>query len=90
LGAIFGREESRRALGETHAQVFQQWLNLPLALKRDDVLEYLSTVDPPASDFVDYWKKSGLAKSYFPAAANEAEKQLFVREFAILVEILGC
>jgi hypothetical protein len=90
LGDIFGRDEARRALGETHSQIFQEWLNLPLSAKRDDIHEYLSGVDDPPSALVDYWTKTGIAGTYLPPTAHEAEKELFVREFAVLVETLKC
>ncbi len=90
LGAIFGRDESRRALGDSHAQVFQQWLNLPLSAKRVDLREYLDVSLEPASAVLDYWMKAGIAKSYVPASAHEGEKQLFLHEFALLIETLRC
>ena len=90
LGAIFGRDESRRALAETHATVFQQWLNLPMKEKHGDLQEYLTSVDSPASDYVNYWARSGVSKTLIPSSARGAEVELFTREFAILVETLRC
>jgi len=90
LASLFGREESRRALGQTHAQMFEQWLKLPLANKREDLVEYLAGVQPSPCEVVDYWTKSGIARSYLPSSAREAEKQLFTREFAVLVQTLKC
>jgi hypothetical protein len=90
LGSIFGRDESRRALGDSHSQLFQQWLKLPLAQKRQDLVEYLESVEPPSCAVVEYWAKAGIPGSYLPASARDAEQQLFLREFAILVETLKC
>jgi len=90
LSAIFGRDESRRALGDSHSRLFQQWLTLPLADKRQDLIEYLAGLGPSAPEVVDYWTKSGLATGHLPPSARAAEKQLFLAEFAVLVETLPC
>jgi hypothetical protein len=90
LGAIFGRDESRRALGEAHTQIFQLWLNLPLAAKQADLVEYLAGVEDAPAAVVDYWTKAGVSRSYLPGSAREADRELFLREFAVLVETLKC
>jgi hypothetical protein len=89
LAALFGREESRRAMAEVHREVFQEWLNLGLASKRDDLMEYLLTVEDKASA-VSYWRKAGMAPAHLPRTATEAERELFFREGAIVVETLTC
>jgi hypothetical protein len=90
LGAIFGRDESRRALGEAHTQIFQLWLNLPLAAKQEDLVEYLTSVEDPPAAVVAYWAKAGVSRGYIPRSAGEAEQELFLQEFALLVELLKC
>jgi hypothetical protein len=37
LAAIFGRDESRKALSQSHQAVFQEWLNLALREKKEDL-----------------------------------------------------
>jgi hypothetical protein len=90
LSDIFGRDESRRALGESHAHVFQQWLNLPMAAKREDLVAYLTGREDARPLVLDYWTSAGISRSYLPQAAHDGERELFVREFEILVEILKC
>ena len=88
LAAIFGREESRRALRQGHGQVFQQWLNLPLEQKRDDLEQYLDRLDGPRRTVLRHWAESRVYRGYTPPSARESERELFFQEFEILLEIL--
>jgi hypothetical protein len=90
LGAIFGREESRRALGDAHAQIFQQWLILSLGAKHEDLSEYLKSVDDDRTAVLEYWTQAGISGSYLPRSVRKAEQELFEREFAVLLETLEC
>ena len=90
LSTLFGRDESRRALSEGHRQVFQEWLNLPLSEKREDLDDFLKSAGEERNTFLKFWMKSGAPANSLPASAFEAEKELFVKEFAILVETFRC
>jgi hypothetical protein len=90
LAAIFGRDESRRALADSHHRVFQQWLNLSLAKKRADLLEYLAGLREPKPAVLGHWARNGSYRSYLPASARESDQDLFFREFEVLLETLNC
>ena len=68
LASIFGRDESRRALSQSHQTVFQEWLNLPLADKRDDLSAYLSGLDDPRPEVLDHWASLRPYRGYMPAS----------------------
>lgn len=88
LASIFGREESRKALRQGHGQIFQQWLNLPLEQKRNDLLDYLDDLEDPRRTVLSHWKQSRVYLGYTPPSAREGERELFLQEFEILLEIL--
>jgi hypothetical protein len=90
LTAIFGREESRRALATSHQRVFQQWLNLSLEQKRADLVEYLESLTDPRTAVLKHWAHNQTYRSYIPAATRESEEELFFEEFAVLLETLTC
>ena len=90
LGALFGRDESRRALGEAHAHIFQQWLILPLSAKHEDLVKYLASLDDTRAAVLEYWTKTGISRGYLPRSVQEADEQLFFSEFAVLLETLEC
>jgi hypothetical protein len=90
LSAIFGRDESRKALAESHQTVFQQWLNLSLAKKRDDLLEYIEGLRDPKPAVLRHWTRNRSYRTYVPASVRESERQLFFQEFEVLLETLNC
>jgi hypothetical protein len=90
LASIFGREESRLALGQLHEAVFREWLKRPLAAKLDDLAEYLNSLEEPRRLIIQHWRKVPTYRAYIPASARESERELFFTEFEVLVETLGC
>jgi hypothetical protein len=88
LFSSFGRDEAVRALRESHVEAFRAWLNLPLAEKSDDLSAYLIALENPREEVVEYWLQSGVYRSYVPAAAKEAETELFCRDLETLLQLL--
>jgi hypothetical protein len=90
LASIFGRDESRKALSQSHQAVFQEWLNLPLAEKREDLSGYFGGLEDPLPVVLDHWTGVRAYRSYIPASARESERELFCAEFDVLLETLRC
>jgi hypothetical protein len=90
LTAIFGREESRKALATSHQRVFQQWLNLSLAEKRADLIEYLDSLTDPRDTVLKHWAHNQTYRGYIPSSTRKSEEELFFEEFVVLLEALRC
>jgi hypothetical protein len=90
LKSVFGREESRRALLEVHEQVFSEWLNLALPQKAEDLLRYLRELEDSPVEVLTNWSKTESFRAYIPAPARKAEKELFLSEMDLLMEIATC
>jgi hypothetical protein len=90
LTAIFGREESRKALHDSHWNVFRDWLNLPLEQKSEDVRLYLSGVEDPQETVLRHWSEAHAYRGYMPSAVRKAEEELFMSELGVLMEVLNC
>jgi len=88
LSALFGREESSRALRESHQAVFQEWLNLPLREQYEDLKGYLAGQEDPAPLIVANWIKTGSYRALLPAIAKVVEIELFSSDLKALLEIL--
>jgi hypothetical protein len=86
LMALFGREESAKALRESHKNVFEQWLNLPLTEKHGELLSYLNSVDESSGVVLEHWKRA--YRSLIPDGARKPEVELFSRELDALLETL--
>src|SRR5277367_3968188 len=92
LSAVFGREESGKALRESHERAFVEWLKLSLAEKRDDLVNYLDSLEDsqalatestPVTEqrlVVEHWLRSGIYRTMAPSAARPVETELFCRD----------
>jgi hypothetical protein len=90
LASIFGREESRKALSQSHQTVFQEWLTLPLAEKREDLSAYFKCLEDPPAVVLNHWIGIPTYRGYMPASARPSERELFRTEFEVLLETFKC
>jgi len=90
FASVFGREESRKALGLSHEAVFQEWLNLPLTEKHQDLTEYFDGLEAPRSAVLEHWARVPDYRNYIPASARASERELFFAEFDVLLETFRC
>jgi len=88
MAAVFGRQESVRALRESHERVFREWLLLPLSSKDNDLRSYLSSLDEPPNEIVSHWIRSGRGRPWIPATARPAEIELFCTDLEALLRTL--
>ena len=54
LSALFGRDDSTKALRESHERAFHEWLGLKMEEKYYDLTRYLAELDDPA------WRRVGV------------------------------
>src|SRR6516162_2021143 len=64
LGSIFGREEARKALSESHWQIFREWLNISLEEKSEDLRRYLDNLEDPAAAVLQHWAEAHMYRIY--------------------------
>ena len=88
LSTLFGREESCKALRESHVIVFQEWLNLPLSEKYVELTGYLNSLEDSSKVVLDHWIRAGSYKNLLPDGARKPEIELFSRDLAALVEVV--
>jgi hypothetical protein len=87
LSAAFGREESAKALKQSHERIFSEWLNLALAEKSGDLKTYLVSLEDPQRIVVGYWLKSDHYRAKIPDSARPMETELFHRDMEALLQI---
>ena len=88
LSAAFGREESGRALRQSHGEIFLEWLKLPLPEKHEDLRQYLATLEDPAGAVIHHWLRSRAYRMPVPSAARPVEGELYCSELEALLEIM--
>lgn len=87
LAAAFGRDESARAMQESHLQVFVEWLALPLQGKAGDVRDYLASTDEGPGNVAAFWLRSGQPRNLIPEQSFLAQREHFERDMGTLLEI---
>jgi hypothetical protein len=88
LSAAFGRDESIRALRESHETAFQQWLEMPLAERAGDLRAYLQGLEDGEAAVAGYWLTSGQTELQSPSSARPMERELFRRDVETLLKII--
>jgi hypothetical protein len=88
LVSLYGQTETRKALSQSHKGAFQDWLNLSLAEKTEDVRRYLRGLDDRVARVPEHWREAALHGRFLPDDVREGEKAFFLHEFEILLEIL--
>jgi len=94
LSAVFGRDESGKALRESHEQAFVEWLKMSLAEKHEDLRRHLALLEDPQGMAVDqavvveHWLRTGIYRTMAPSAARPVEAELFSRDLEALLETL--
>lgn len=89
LGAIFGRDQSRKALAETHENVFRQWLSLTLEEKFGDLQQYLAGLEEPSGSILAHWSNNQGYRGYYPSSARKSEKELYFGSMEMILSILN-
>src|ERR1700679_2394451 len=73
LSLLFGREESKKALTESHQQAFAEWLVMPLPEKSAELKSYLESLEERPEAVIAHWLRSRQYRSLFPLSARPAE-----------------
>jgi hypothetical protein len=88
LSAAFGREESSKALRDSHRQTFAEWLKLSLSEKNADLTAHLATLEDPRRIVLDHWLESRVYLGQVPGSARRMERELFFRDLEALLAVL--
>lgn len=88
LSTAFGREESVRALRDSHERVFLEWLKLSLREKHEDLQQHLAGLEDSAAAVIDHWLRSGAYRLQIPSSARPVEGELYCSELEALLEVM--
>lgn len=88
LAAVFGRDESARALRESHEQAFLEWLQLDLASKTADLRKYVDALEEDHALVLKYLASTARNELQLPECARQGDRLLFHRDFETAVALL--
>ena len=88
LAQVFGAKDADRTLRQSHTQVFSEWLNLNLEQQKSDLEDYLSGLEEDVDALVATWIRLAPYRNLIPPRAREVEKQLYLSDLEIVMELL--
>lgn len=88
LAAMFGRDESNKALRESHEQVFEEWISLSMREKKQDLAQHFAGLEDPVNVVVDYLLTSRTYRAQAPASSRQMEQELFCTDLEALLETI--
>jgi hypothetical protein len=88
LAQVYSDQEADQALRASHAEAFREWLNYPLVRQKADLEDYLSSLDEDRRTVLQAWAALGPYKNLIPTDAIEAERELFVSDLELILELM--
>jgi len=88
LARIYGLDQADQAIRHSHEDTFAEWLNLSLEHQKSDLLFYLSTVESDLPRILSSWARLEPYRNLVPIGAREADRQLFLSDLEIILELL--
>lgn len=88
LALMFDEREADQALRLSHEQMFDAWLGFNLHDQKADLDLYLSELSNDRKTIVGTWLRLAPYRTLIPAAAASVEADLYLCDFAILLELL--
>lgn len=88
LAQIYSEDQADSAIRTSHTQAMSEWLNFPLARQKADLEEYLDSLDGSRRQVLDTWAALAPHRNLLPGDASEAEKDLFLSDLELILELL--
>jgi hypothetical protein len=70
-------------------ELLRDWLMLPLADRKSDLDTFFHALESPRELVVHNWKKLRPYAQYVPVQALKPEREMFLGDLEILIEIIG-
>jgi hypothetical protein len=87
LAQVFGEEEANKALRNSHAAVFAEWLSFNLEQQKADLDLYISDLREKKEVVIDTWIRLAPYRNLPPASVRGVERRLYITDFTALLEL---
>ncbi len=88
LAQRYSTEEANRILRESHERVFGEWLNFPLERQRDDLEEYVRSLEDDRETILRTWFTLAPYNNLIPIKTREAERLLYISDLELILDVL--
>lgn len=89
LSLLFGESESDKAIRQSHAKTFQEWLATPLPEKVEDIDGCLQATHEDLREIVRHWLRAEAWSGFVPVNTLSAEKSLFSSDMRSALKVLA-
>ncbi len=81
-------DDVHETLRQAHRVLFYEWISMALQLQVQDMLEYLAGLEGTSRTVLATWRKVEPFLAYVPADSGRGDRELFVTDLRILVDLL--
>jgi hypothetical protein len=81
-------DDARRALRESHASLFAEWLSFNLEEQKAELDLYLSTFAGDEPSIPENWLSVAAYKTFIPDSATSVERRLYAADIEALIALL--
>lgn len=86
FAAAFGQKQSIEVLAKSHRTLFRAWLNQPLKERRQDLEQYLDSLDADREVVIGYWIESEGYLHCIPDKTGKAARTHFLKDMEQLLK----
>ncbi len=87
LALVFGEDEANKALKNSHAKVFAEWLAFNIEEQKADLDFYISSLLEDKRVVIDTWIRLAPYRNLPPASVRGVERRLYIADFTALLEL---
>jgi hypothetical protein len=87
LALVFGEDEANKALKNSHAAVFAEWLSFNIEQQKADLDLYIAGLFEDKRVVVETWIRLAPYRNLLPASVRGLERRLYVADFTALLEL---
>ena len=88
LSQRVGQEETDRLLRRSHLEIFQEWLCFDLDRQRQELEDYLQSLDGNKRDIIGNWLSLEPFAVWLPAESRDVERKLFYSDLSLVLEVI--
>lgn len=88
LAQRIGEDAVDRVLRRSHTSVFQEWLCFGLERQKEELEEYLSSLDGEKREIIATWLTLEPWNTWVPGESRDVERKLFNADLAVILELI--
>jgi len=88
LALVFGEDDARKALKESHKKVFAEWISYNLEQQKADLDLYLSGLAEDQRTILENWQRLEPYRNLWPKSVTNVERQLYLADLTAILELL--